>query len=113
MAESKYDDGYSSEEQEQKQLVLGEEDDEYGDGAGSGEHHTLSLACSIAVKSEVLCVAFSYDGRWASVQAAAVAGLKLGVCVATEAGAPAGCRSTKIIISHSYSARACGVDSLL
>lgn len=63
MAESKYDDGYSS-DQEEKQLVLGEEDDEDGD-AGPDHHHTLSLACSIAVKSEVLCVAFSYDGRWA------------------------------------------------
>lgn len=64
MAESKYNDGYSS-DQEEKQLVLGEEDDEDGD-SGSGHHHTLNLACSIAVKSEVLCVAFSYDGRWAA-----------------------------------------------
>lgn len=62
MPESKYDGGYSSDEQEGKQLVLGE-DDENGDGGGSGEHHTLSLACSIAVKSEILWVAFSYDGR--------------------------------------------------
>lgn len=64
MAESKYSDGYSS-DQEEKQLVLGEEDDGDGD-FGSGHHHTLNLACSIVVKSEVLCVAFSYDGRWAA-----------------------------------------------
>lgn len=54
----KEDDG---DEEEQELQVMQDEEDE--DGLSS--NHTLKLAsANIAIKSEILCLAFSDDGRW-------------------------------------------------
>lgn len=40
-----------------------EQDDSVTGGGGGSDQHTLKLASTIAVKSEVFCLAFSEDGR--------------------------------------------------
>lgn len=60
MAELAANRGEDDEEQE-LQVMQDEEDEE-----GVGSHHTLKLnAANIVIKSEIFCLAFSDDGRWA------------------------------------------------
>lgn len=56
------DNGDDSSEGEEHDLVL----QDAGDEEAGSNHHTLKLTTSIAVKSEVLCLAFSHDGRCVS-----------------------------------------------
>lgn len=60
MAETKGGDGDASDQKDEDPVLYDE--DEPVDEA-SHNHHTLRLASSIAVKSEIFCLAFSDDGR--------------------------------------------------
>lgn len=48
-------------EQDESKLVLPDEEDRADGGL---DHHTLKLSRSIAVASEIMCLAFSEDGRY-------------------------------------------------